>query len=218
MAHERDPERTRQAILSAATRELAAVGVAGARVDRIAARASVNKRMIYHYFGNKAGLCDAVFGTVLSPLEAALRADSVDALPALLDGLAVDESWRRIAAWEAFGSEDDDIDGAAERRAAWRGLVALVEQAQIDDRIPADLDPGQLTLALLSAAVFPRLFPQYTRMITGLSPDSVEYQHIRQRFQARLLAHLRRLAREPGKPRIRIKRTARQPERPSESQ
>ncbi|PWB63436.1 MAG: TetR family transcriptional regulator [Bradyrhizobiaceae bacterium] len=56
----RDPERTRAAILAAATREFTAKGLTGARVDAIARRAGANKRMIYHYFGDKEGLYIAV--------------------------------------------------------------------------------------------------------------------------------------------------------------
>ena len=56
----RDPERTRAAILAAATQEFTAKGLTGARVDSIAKRARVNKRMIYHYFGDKDGLYLAV--------------------------------------------------------------------------------------------------------------------------------------------------------------
>jgi len=56
----RDPVRTRAAILDAATREFTAHGLTGARIDRIAERSRVNKRMIYHYFGDKEGLYLAV--------------------------------------------------------------------------------------------------------------------------------------------------------------
>ncbi len=52
----RDPEATRKRILSAARHEFARHGLAGARVDRIANRAKSNKRMLYHYFGNKEDL------------------------------------------------------------------------------------------------------------------------------------------------------------------
>jgi AcrR family transcriptional regulator len=52
----RDPDRTRARILEAATREFARHGLGGARVDRIAARARANKRMLYYYFGDKDGL------------------------------------------------------------------------------------------------------------------------------------------------------------------
>ncbi|HEY4658422.1 MAG TPA: helix-turn-helix domain-containing protein, partial [Gemmatimonadaceae bacterium] len=52
----RHPERTRDRILASALREFSDKGFAGARVDRIARRARINKRMLYHYFGNKAHL------------------------------------------------------------------------------------------------------------------------------------------------------------------
>ena len=57
---ERDPERTRASILAAATEEFTAHGLDGARVDEIARRSGVNKRMIYYYFGDKSGLYLAV--------------------------------------------------------------------------------------------------------------------------------------------------------------
>src|SRR5690242_12128180 len=52
----RNPERTKERILAAAFREFASKGFAGARVDSIARRASINKRMLYHYFGAKESL------------------------------------------------------------------------------------------------------------------------------------------------------------------
>ena len=57
----RDPERSRAAILDAATAEFARHGLGGARVDRIAVRAAANKRMLYYYFGDT----DALFRAVL---------------------------------------------------------------------------------------------------------------------------------------------------------
>ena len=59
-AQVRNPERTRAAILEAARREVAAKGLAGARIDVVARRAGTNKRMIYHYFGDKDALYLAV--------------------------------------------------------------------------------------------------------------------------------------------------------------
>jgi AcrR family transcriptional regulator len=52
----RDPDATRERILSAARQEFARQGLGGARVDTIALRARSNKRMMYHYFGNKEEL------------------------------------------------------------------------------------------------------------------------------------------------------------------
>ena len=52
----RDPAATQKRILLAAKHEFAKHGLGGARVDRIATRAKSNKRMLYHYFGNKERL------------------------------------------------------------------------------------------------------------------------------------------------------------------
>ena len=56
----RDPDATRAKILAAAWHEFAQKGFAGARVDAIADRSRANKRMIYHYYGDKEGLFVAV--------------------------------------------------------------------------------------------------------------------------------------------------------------
>jgi AcrR family transcriptional regulator len=67
----RDPERTRAVILKAATGEFTAKGLTGARVDDIARSAGVNKRMIYHYFGDKAGLYLAVLESTYMAIRTA---------------------------------------------------------------------------------------------------------------------------------------------------
>lgn len=59
-SNRRDPEKNRERILAAALDEFARYGLGGARVDRIAARAGANKRMLYYYFGNKEDLFLAV--------------------------------------------------------------------------------------------------------------------------------------------------------------
>jgi AcrR family transcriptional regulator len=59
-ARPRDAERTKATILKAAREEFCEQGFNGARVDSIAARARSNKRMLYHYFGNKEALYSAV--------------------------------------------------------------------------------------------------------------------------------------------------------------
>ena len=63
MAAERDSTATKARLLEAATEEFAAHGIAGARVDRIAAAANANKQLIYAYFGSKDQLFDAVLTT-----------------------------------------------------------------------------------------------------------------------------------------------------------
>ena len=52
----RNPARARQMIIQAAMEEFSDKGLSGARVNEIARRAGANKRMLYHYFGNKNAL------------------------------------------------------------------------------------------------------------------------------------------------------------------
>jgi len=54
------PEASRDAILKAALAEFAQEGLAGARVDAIAASAGVNKALLYYYFHDKETLYGAV--------------------------------------------------------------------------------------------------------------------------------------------------------------
>jgi TetR/AcrR family transcriptional regulator len=70
----RDPERTRDKILSQATREFAKRGFDGARVDAIALRCKLSKNMLYYYFGSKEGL----FVAVLERMYEKLRAQQKD--------------------------------------------------------------------------------------------------------------------------------------------
>lgn len=53
---QRDPEGMRLRILEAAKQEFSSHGLAGARIDRIAANAGANKRMLYYHVGNKEDL------------------------------------------------------------------------------------------------------------------------------------------------------------------
>lgn len=56
----RDADRSQRDILAAASAEFAQHGLGGARMDRIADRAAVNKRLIYYYFESKESLFRAV--------------------------------------------------------------------------------------------------------------------------------------------------------------
>src|SRR6201997_5861684 len=77
----RNPAATRQKLLAAARREFAASGLAGARVDEIAARAGVNKQLVYHYFGDKDALYLAVLEWVYEEIRAQERALNLEGLP-----------------------------------------------------------------------------------------------------------------------------------------
>ncbi len=98
----RDADRTRTRLLEAGRAEFAEYGIAGARVDRIAAAAGCNKAMIYAYFDSKDGLFDAVFSAHVQSHLAAADFDPYD-LPAyagrLYDIFEDDPAVMRLASW-----------------------------------------------------------------------------------------------------------------------
>jgi AcrR family transcriptional regulator len=63
---------TRDRLLEAAIQEFSTHGLAGARVDRIAAEAEANKRAIYEHFGDKRGLFEAAMTKTYEALIAAV--------------------------------------------------------------------------------------------------------------------------------------------------
>ena len=77
----RNAEATRARILAAAKKEFANNGLAGARVDVISERAKANKRMIYHYFGNKEKLFQSVLEAAYVHIRTAEQKLDLDRLP-----------------------------------------------------------------------------------------------------------------------------------------
>jgi len=77
----RDPVGTRQRLLTAARREFGRSGLSGARVDEIAARAGVNKQLVYHYFGDKDALYLAVLEWVYEEIRTQERKLNLEGLP-----------------------------------------------------------------------------------------------------------------------------------------
>ena len=129
----RDPLRTRVRILRAARREFVRKGFAGARVDAIARAASVNKRMLYHYFGNKEALFRAILREGIATnldLVAAAPADAVDLLPFLFERASKRGEGIRLLQWEALGSGDRKPIAEEERRKAWVEGTERLRDAQ----------------------------------------------------------------------------------------
>jgi TetR/AcrR family transcriptional regulator len=99
----RDPAATRQKLLTAARREFAASGLAGARVDEIAARAGVNKQLVYHYFGDKDALYLAVLEWVYEEIREHERKLNLEGLaPELAIRKLIESSFDHLAAHPDF--------------------------------------------------------------------------------------------------------------------
>jgi TetR/AcrR family transcriptional regulator len=189
----RDPEATKARILAAAVREFSAKGISGARVDAIAARAKVNKRMLYYYFESKEGLFREILRRRLLEGSARLRASRVSDPDRLAERTArqVSETqYTRLTMWEALETTPDHPVNEELRREVYRGWVEAVEEEQRAGRLPADLDAAQLVLSEICLAMGPFLIPQVTQLITGMSVKDPEFVIQRQEFLRRLTPRL----------------------------
>lgn len=151
----RDAEQTKRRLLAAATEEFAAYGIAGARVDRIAAAAGCNKAMIYAYFGSKDGLFDAVFAEQTEAFFEAVPFDAADLagyLGRAFDYFEEHPENLRISTWYRLErSASAPLPSVAEANAV---RLREIGRAQGDGEIPGHFSPVQLLVLVqaLSAA------------------------------------------------------------------
>jgi TetR/AcrR family transcriptional regulator len=199
----RDPERTRQRILAAALAEFAAAGPAGGRVDQIALRAGVNKRMLYHYFGNKQALFGAVLREKLAEREALLASapeGPSETLTYWFDAACRDGDWFRLLAWEALQGPCRKLVHEDRRRAAAQQAAAQVQRRQAKGLLASGLDPRHLLLSMIALTAYPLAFPQVTRLVTGRSVNDPLFRAAYREFLqdlAKLLGGTRKGKRRP---------------------
>ncbi len=134
-------------IVAAARHEFASAGFAGARVDRIARRAGVNKQLLFYYYHSKRGLFQAVLSRGARELEQAL------ATVPLAPGSAAGPLQRLRAALEAqfdFLARNPDLvtlltqAGRSDARPfapAISRLVVLLAEGQGLGQVRDDVDP-----------------------------------------------------------------------------
>jgi|SRR4051794_7734082 AcrR family transcriptional regulator len=150
----RDAEGTRRRLLEAAADEFAQRGLAGARIDRIAATARANKALIYSYFGNKEDLFDAVFN--------ALVVDTVHDVPIDPDDLAgyaarlFDHTIShpqafRLALWHSL--ERGGVALPAAVAAANDDEVAAIAEAQRDGRVTERFPAAELLVLVAGLSI-----------------------------------------------------------------
>src|SRR5471032_1136225 len=151
-------------ILAAAALEFAERGFAGARVDRIARRAKVNKAMLYYHFKSKQGLYRTLLRRMFTLVAAKLQAI------AAADGLPPEKMDRAIAGMAAFieehtffpaimlrevaeGGAHLDRDTLTALAAVPRAVAAIVQQgvASGDFR---DVNPVFAYFSMLAPVVF----------------------------------------------------------------
>ncbi|GAA5038999.1 AcrR family transcriptional regulator [Thermocatellispora tengchongensis] len=174
-----DTERTRKLLLDAAVEEFAARGRAGARIDRIAAAAGVNKERIYQYFGGKDALFDAVVLAELDhlaeavPLDAATPEALIEYAGEVFDHYRERPHLARLLHWEGLelGHEPGVQEGPRTER--YRAKVAVVAKC-LPETARTRLRPEDVLLTIIFLATSWHVMPQLNRMILGPAEHDAE--------------------------------------------
>ncbi|RYB93162.1 TetR/AcrR family transcriptional regulator [Nocardioides oleivorans] len=178
---------TRRRIIAAATAEFVAHGLAGARVDRIASQARINKAQLYHYVGNKdalfaAAVAELVVGTVgRVPL-------TVEDLPGyaarMYDAYLADASLVRLLTWSRLESRPTgDLFSAPHHDGP---ALAKLFEAQAAGRLVADVEVEDMWSMLIA------LCATWAQASLTLTADAADPETVHERRRQALRATVTR--------------------------
>lgn len=163
----RDPERSKAAILLAAREEFSRTGLGGARVERIAEKAAVDKKLVYYYFKDKDGLFAAALESVYAEIrDAQLYLDLQGMPPLIALRRLIEFTWDYYIAHPEFitllNSENlhlaRHLQGSPRIRELNSPLVDslsdILERGQKQGLFRAGIDPVQLYITIAGCSYF----------------------------------------------------------------
>ncbi|MGY4543055.1 AcrR family transcriptional regulator [Arthrobacter sp. UYNi723] len=169
-------ERTKALLLTAATEEFSDKGLAGARVDRIAAAAGVNKERIYQYFGKKDELFDAVLAAELVrvmsevPIEGHGAASIGEYAGRLFDRHTNDGALARLLFWEGLERGRNTVDRATRADHCTTKVDQMLAVLPGIDRT----DAADLVLTIVTLCDGWTVLPQIDALLAGSAPDRLD--------------------------------------------
>lgn len=163
----RDADRSQQTILAAARDEFALHGLGGARMERIAERAVLDKRLIYYYFKNKDSLFLAVLeDTYLHIREAERQLHLNDLAPAEAVRKLTEFTWNYYLAHPEFLTllnsanlhKARHLEGSAKARELNTPLIqtlgGILERGRASGVFRGGIDPMQLYISIAGLCYF----------------------------------------------------------------
>lgn len=161
-----EPEKTKERLVRTAIHEFAEYGLSGARVERIADKAEINKQAIYYYFKDKDDLYTCALERCY---ELAHRNDvnltfegmvGRDAMATLVDSLFDD--LREMPDVIAIVTDENRNKGRhlpnqrikSTNRPVIDAIAAIIERGEKDGSIRPGVDPEHLWISLLSLIMF----------------------------------------------------------------
>ena len=163
----RDADRSQSTILAAARDEFAEFGLGGARMDRIAERAGLNKRLIYYYFEDKEKLFQAVLEQAYRDIrEEELKLKLVELEPATAVRRLIEFTWNYYLAHPEFLTllNSANLHRARHLSESKRArelnspvietLAAVLERGRAEGSFRGGVDPVQLYVSIAGLAYF----------------------------------------------------------------
>jgi TetR/AcrR family transcriptional regulator, transcriptional repressor for nem operon len=160
----RDPERTRERLLQAASREIYRSGFQSASLDKILASAGVTKGALYHHFKSKEALgyvvveeliAPDVHGTWVRPLLSVK--DPIEALIGIVQGLSVrPEDVCGGCQLNNLAQEMSPLDAGFRKRLEiifddWReGVASVLREGQTHGSVRRDVEPDDAASLLIA--------------------------------------------------------------------
>ena len=176
---QRDADRTKARIFEAAVEEFAAYGFDGTRIDKIAERAGVNKRMIYIYWGDKQELYREILRQKVQAMHEVFTTEwgsPAENLVRYFKGTLAETELLRFVQWEALGELGPALVAEDERRDAFKLKVRALKRDQRQGRLTPDIPPDFLMLIFMALSSYPVAFSQNVRLVTGRSSDDPQFQ------------------------------------------
>jgi AcrR family transcriptional regulator len=168
-------------LLEASAVEFAGHGIHGARIDKIADRAGVNKASIYTYFGKKDALFAASLQNKLGELAIHVVARS-SALPEyageLFDFLCENPEIVRLFEQEGLHYSPTAVPDYDKRAGFFRARVETVRAG-----LPSDGDAEAIFLSIIAMAYWFVAAPQIVQMVFG----DAEPEEVRRRYRAQVV-------------------------------
>jgi AcrR family transcriptional regulator len=153
---------SRQLILDAAGREFGRHGFAGARVDRIASSAGVNKQLIFYYFRSKAGLFETILQSLADSIMTSAAMPDTDEAPLERLRAVIGQVWEaftrhaellRAALLAGRGADAGSVTLDAALRPVADRIAALVSLGQGLGYVRDDLEPRAVAVQVLATAL-----------------------------------------------------------------
>lgn len=195
----RHAERSRSAILKAATELFAENGYAATTLGDVGRRAGLSRGTPAYFFGSKEGLYRQVLGQAFSEARESLlgarrRAEDRGlkgeaafrhALDAYIDFLVERPDFVRLVEWEALGHGA----GLAETAPHHEMVLAALEDIgdALRDRLPAGFDITQLMLSIAGLCWFPIAHRETLGKVLAADPLSPKFVAARKRHVAELV-------------------------------